>query len=118
MAAVISCKGYGHLIVRRTTVQAESSADVLGDLLRGLRYVPPLSCWKAGWFPPLSAGKMATGVQRSPGFPQRLRVYYATTQKWLMSTAGTHSHPALVNDVQCILFNEAEHTGIHFITVP
>lgn len=117
-AAVISCKGSGHLFVRRTTVQAESGTDVLGDLLGELLYKPPWRCWKAGWFPILSAVKMATGVQRSPVCYHRAWGYIMPlpSSGWC-SQQGLKDIRNWLNDAQCILFNEAEQTGIHLITV-
>lgn len=60
---------------------------VLGDLLGELGYKPPQRCWKAGWLPPLSAGKMAGHV----GYKEAL--YVSTVPE------GIFCHCPVVADV-------------------
>lgn len=106
--------------VRRTTVQAESRADgfrwsvrrtrvqTTSEMLEGWE-APTPECRKDGW---------PRGVQRSPVcfHSARGHILPLPSSGWC-SQQGLIVIQHCLNGVQCILFNEAEQTGIHFIMV-
>lgn len=130
MAAVILCKGYdnllGELWSKQKAVQmfqvicSEKHGPSRKQCWQACGFEkPPQRCWEAGQLPPLSAGKMTAGVQGS-------LVYFTSpwghimllpSSGWCSSQRGLIVVKRWLNDVQCILFNEAEQTGIYFITV-
>lgn len=69
------------------------------------RPVPTSECRKDGH----------RGTKKPCVFHQPLRACYAAAQEWSMILPSKDSAiKDWGNDVQCILFNEAEQTGTHF----